>query len=324
KYVTDVTTTYLTTCPAVSSYVTGGVTKTTTYMTVSTATSVIKVSKTGSVQIPATSAPEAPKPTTITKYSTTELTVSCKECASGSQVVTSSYPVVVVSTPASSPVSPVTNSAPGSSGKVTVIVPVTQYTTTCPYTTIDEHGSTSVFLTTSVVSTIAPSAPAESQPASSPVAPAQSSEAASSPAAPVVQSSQPASSPVSSPAAPAQSSPVQSAPVQSTKPVESAPAQSTKPVESAPAQSTKPVESAPAQSTKPVESAPAQSQPASSPIESAPATTPAASSSAKPTGNVVTQISDGQIQAPGPSSAPVAPASSGSAASSVHSVLSSS
>ncbi|KAH0393604.1 hypothetical protein KCU89_g12240, partial [Aureobasidium melanogenum] len=39
---------------------------------------------------------------------------------------------------------------------------------------------------------------------------------------------------------------------------------------------------------------------------------------------VVTQISDGQIQAPGPSSAPVAPASSGSAASSVHSVLSSS
>ncbi|KAG9973204.1 hypothetical protein KCU72_g24062, partial [Aureobasidium melanogenum] len=113
KYVTDVTTTYLTTCPAVSSYVTGGVTKTTTYMTVSTATSVIKVSKTGSVQIPATSAPEAPKPTTITKYSTTELTISCKECASGSQVVTSSYPVVVVSTPASSPVSPVTNSAPG-------------------------------------------------------------------------------------------------------------------------------------------------------------------------------------------------------------------
>jgi hypothetical protein len=289
KYVTDVTTTYLTTCPVSSTYVTGGVTKTTTYQTVSTATSVIKVSKTGSVQTPATSAPEVSK----------------------------------------------------SSGKVTIVVPVTEYTTTCPYTTVDQHGSTSVFMTTSVVShpaesTKVSSAPVESHPASSPVAPVQSSKSVET---------HPASSPATSVESHPASSPV--VPVQSTKPVESHPASSpVAPVSSpvAPVQSSKSVESHPASSpATSVETHPASSpaasvetHPASSPVapvqstkpvESAPATTPAASSpaSSKPTGNVVTQISDGQIQAPGPSSAPPAiPVSSGSVATSVRSVLSSS
>ncbi|THW28114.1 hypothetical protein D6D23_02211 [Aureobasidium pullulans] len=249
KYVTDITTTYLTTCPVTSQYVTGGTTKTSVYTTISTATTIIKISKTGSVEIPATSAPEAPKPTTLTRYSTTEITKSCKECASGTQVLTTSYPVVIVETPskpvqipASSPVSPV------GTGKVTVVVPVTQYTTTCPISTTDEHGSTHVFMTTSIVS--------------HPV------ESTTVPVVPVVPSS------------------------------------------------------------KPVESAPVESHPASSPVspvQSAPATTPAASSPAsKPSGQVVTQISDGQIQAPGPSSAPAVPATSGPIASSVASVLSSS
>ncbi|THV72743.1 hypothetical protein D6D28_03758 [Aureobasidium pullulans] len=92
-YIVDVTTTYLTTCPVTQEIKTGGTTRTSVYNTVSTATAIIKVSKTGSVQIPASSAPSAASSASVEH--------------------------------------PVSSAISSGTGKVTVIVPVTQYTTTC-------------------------------------------------------------------------------------------------------------------------------------------------------------------------------------------------
>jgi hypothetical protein len=159
------------------------------------------------------------------------------------------------------PVQNITATGPVGTAKVTVTIPVTVYTTTCPYTSVDVHGSTSIFLTTLLVSR--PTKPVETYPAS--------------------VMSKPASSPVSL--------------VMPTKPVDThpAPVMPTKPVQSAPpaSQSTGAVVTQISDGQIQV--------PASSPVSpvkpvtSAPAVTPVTT---KPVGPVVTQISDGQIQVP--------------------------